>query len=449
MATSVPVPMARPRSAWASAAASLTPSPTIATTRPSACSRLTTSTLSAGSTSAITSSMPTSAATARATVSLSPVSSTGVRPRSRSCATASALVGLTASATTSTPRAAPSQPTATAVRPAASARGHGALRARRGRCWRPLGQQPRRGRRAPRARRRRPARRGPRRWRSPRPAGSVPTRSAAPAAMAWAIGCSEASSSAPASRSSSLAILAVGDDDVDQGHPAGGDGAGLVQHDGVDPAGGLQHLRALDQDAELGAAAGADQQRGRRGQAERARAGDDQHGDRGGERGGRRRRRCRARSRGWPTARAMTIGTKTPEIRSASRCTGGLAVLRVLDQPGHLGQLGVGADPGGAHDQPAAGVDGGADDGVAGADLDRHRLAGEHARRRPPRRPRRPRRRWRSSRRAGRRTGRRRRAASIGIRASAPSRSTATSLAPSSSRARSAAPARRLARASK
>ena len=41
IATSVPVPMASPRSAWASAAASLTPSPTIATTRPSACSRLT------------------------------------------------------------------------------------------------------------------------------------------------------------------------------------------------------------------------------------------------------------------------------------------------------------------------------------------------------------------------------------------------------------------------
>ena len=58
MATSVPVPMLRPRSAWASAGASLTPSPTIATTRPSACRRLTTSAFSDGSTSAITSSMP-------------------------------------------------------------------------------------------------------------------------------------------------------------------------------------------------------------------------------------------------------------------------------------------------------------------------------------------------------------------------------------------------------
>ena len=34
IATSVPVPIAIPRSAWASAGASLTPSPTIATTRP-------------------------------------------------------------------------------------------------------------------------------------------------------------------------------------------------------------------------------------------------------------------------------------------------------------------------------------------------------------------------------------------------------------------------------
>ena len=39
MATSVPVPMAMPRSAWASAAASLTPSPTMATTFPSPCRR--------------------------------------------------------------------------------------------------------------------------------------------------------------------------------------------------------------------------------------------------------------------------------------------------------------------------------------------------------------------------------------------------------------------------
>jgi hypothetical protein len=43
MATSVPVPMAIPTWAWASAGASLTPSPAIATMCPSACSRRTTS----------------------------------------------------------------------------------------------------------------------------------------------------------------------------------------------------------------------------------------------------------------------------------------------------------------------------------------------------------------------------------------------------------------------
>ena len=88
-------------------------------------------------------------------------------------------------------------------------------------------------------------------------------------------------SSAPASRSTSSSVRRRRRDDVDERHPPGRHRAGLVEHDGVDAAGRLEHLGALDQDAELGAAAGADQQRGRRGQPERARAGDDQHGDGG------------------------------------------------------------------------------------------------------------------------------------------------------------------------
>ena len=56
---------------------------------------------------------------------------------------------------------------------------------------------------------------------------------------------------------------------------------------------------------------------------------------------------------------------------------GGLAVLGVGDEPGDLGQGGVGADAGGADDDAAAGVDGGAGDVVAGGDLDRDALAGE------------------------------------------------------------------------
>ena len=67
MATSVPAPIAMPTSACASAGASLTPSPTIATLRPSACSSLTFAALSSGRTPAKNRSMPSSAATDAAT----------------------------------------------------------------------------------------------------------------------------------------------------------------------------------------------------------------------------------------------------------------------------------------------------------------------------------------------------------------------------------------------
>src|SRR4051812_24985157 len=82
IATSVPELIARPTSAAASAGASLTPSPAIATTRPSCRSRLTTSLLWSGSTSASTRSMPSRLATASAVTRLSPVSmTTSIRSR--------------------------------------------------------------------------------------------------------------------------------------------------------------------------------------------------------------------------------------------------------------------------------------------------------------------------------------------------------------------------------
>lgn len=70
-----------------------------------------------------------------------------------------------------------------------------------------------------------------------------------------------------------VAVDAVGGDNLDERHLAGGDGARLVEHDRVDATGGLEDLRALDQQPELRAAAGADHQRGRSGESERARAG--------------------------------------------------------------------------------------------------------------------------------------------------------------------------------
>jgi hypothetical protein len=141
--------------------------------------------------------------------------------------------------------------------------------------------------------------------------------------------------------------------------------------------GGLEHLGTLDEDPELGAAAGAHQQRGRRGEAECARAGDDQHGDGGGERAcwvGARAEPERERPRGErDDDRHEHPGDPVGEALGL-----GLAVLRLLDEAPHLSELGVGSDPGGPHDQSAARVDRRPDDRVAGPDLHRHRLTGEH-----------------------------------------------------------------------
>ena len=122
MATSVPVPIARPRSAWASPGASLTPSPTIATTRPSAWRRRTTLHLVGGEHlgdhlgDADLRRRP-----LRRWPRLSPVRSTGRRPSALSAATASADVALTVSATASMPRTPPSHAAITAVCPCDSA----------------------------------------------------------------------------------------------------------------------------------------------------------------------------------------------------------------------------------------------------------------------------------------------------------------------------------------
>ena len=184
-------------------------------------------------------------------------------------------------------------------------------------------------RRAPRARRRRPRRRDPRRLVNAFDCRETAGRSGQRRRSRLAIGCSDATSSGARESEYLVCVLAVGDARRRQGHHAGCDRAGLVEHDGVDPAGGLQHLGALDQDAQLCAAAGADHQRGRRGQPERARAGDDQHRDRGGE-GGRGRRRAGEqpdRQRGRATGRSRRARTLPRSGRPAAApapCRSGL-----------------------------------------------------------------------------------------------------------------------------
>ena len=77
---------------------------------------------------------------------------------------------------------------------------------------------------------------------------------------------------------------AIGRQDRRHGGPAQREGAGLVEHDGVDAPGRLERLAAAHEDARLGAAARRDHDRRRRGQAHRARARDDHDPDERGER---------------------------------------------------------------------------------------------------------------------------------------------------------------------
>ena len=385
IATSVPEPIAMPRSAWASAAASLTPSPTIATTRPSRCSAATTRCLSCGQhvgehvrrVDADLARRPPRAARA-----LSPVSRYGVEAQRRA---ARAMAARESPHRVGDGRARPARRAVPADEDRACRR------------WPSAAEQLGRRRSSNRdgladgdlgVLDRGPARPRPGLVAKPRTRGSSSRASRAPATTARASGCSLPASTAAAGRSAAVSARRPAATST-QAQPAGGDRAGLVEHDGVDPAGALEHLRALDEDAELGAAAGADQQRGRRGQAERAGAGDDEHGHRGGE---------APSSTSWPVSSQATKVSerededdghedrRRPGRRAAGRrpCRSGPA-----RRGGHRGERRVGADPAGLDDEAAGGVERAAGDVVAGADVDGHGLAGDEAARRRPCGPRR------------------------------------------------------------
>ena len=97
LAAEVPVFMATPTSAWASAGASLVPSPVIATSLPPSCSFLIRAILSSGVASARKSSTPDSSAMALAVSGLSPVIMTVRMPIARISANRSAMPCLTMS----------------------------------------------------------------------------------------------------------------------------------------------------------------------------------------------------------------------------------------------------------------------------------------------------------------------------------------------------------------
>ncbi|EXU92327.1 hypothetical protein P354_25245 [Streptomyces noursei PD-1] len=103
LAAEVPVFMATPTSAWASAGASLVPSPVIATSFPPSCSRRISAILSSGAASARTSSTPASWAMAWAVSGLSPVIMTVLMPIRRSWSNRSRIPSLTTSLRWTTP----------------------------------------------------------------------------------------------------------------------------------------------------------------------------------------------------------------------------------------------------------------------------------------------------------------------------------------------------------
>ena len=160
-------------------------------------------------------------------------------------------------------------------------------------------------------------------------------------------------------------------------HATGGDGAGLVQHDGVDASGRLEHLRAFDHDSELRRTAGTDEQCGGRGEPKRTRAGDDTYAYGCGEGGtgavavdepG------RERESGEPDHDRDEHGRHAVGETLDGRLPG----LSLLHQAGHLCECRVGPDATGTDHEATADVDRGAGHRVARRDLDRHALAGQH-----------------------------------------------------------------------
>ena len=113
----VPVFIATPTSAWASAGASFVPSPVIATRLPPACSRLISAILSSGVASARKSSTPASSAIAFAVSGLSPVIITVRIPIARSSSKRLRRPSLTTSFSWTTPSACPFSATTSGVPP--------------------------------------------------------------------------------------------------------------------------------------------------------------------------------------------------------------------------------------------------------------------------------------------------------------------------------------------
>ena len=152
-------------------------------------------------------------------------------------------------------------------------------------------------------------------------------------------------------------VDAVGGRDRDDLGLAAGQRAGLVEDDGVERGGLLERHRVLEQDAALGAQAGADHDRRRRRQPERVRAGDDDDGDREQQRV-----LDVAADDDVPDDEGQRAADERDEHEPergavGEPLAGRLGVLRLLDELDDLRERGVRADGGRAGAQGAVLVD--------------------------------------------------------------------------------------------
>ena len=154
---------------------------------------------------------------------------------------------------------------------------------------------------------------------------------------------------------------------------------GLVDHESVDGFHAFEGLGVLDQHSRRGATTGADHDRHRRCEAERARACDDQDRDGADQRmsearlGSRERPRDEGEHGDSDHCRNEPLGNAIRELLDRRP-----AALRVTDHPDDLGQQRVGADALGTHDEAAGAVDRSPGEGGAGRLLDRHRFPCHH-----------------------------------------------------------------------
>ena len=161
----------------------------------------------------------------------------------------------------------------------------------------------------------------------------------------------------------------------------GRDGAGFIQQNGAQGLASFQRLAVAEEDARFRAPPRAHHDGGRRGQAQRAGAGDHEHGDHVEDR---RRQVCAAAAANSEPAYKRDHGQRDDQWHEISRDAVGnrlnrrSAGLRRFHQPDDLPQDGVLADALRLGDQAPLLIDRAGDDLVAGFLVHRHALAAEH-----------------------------------------------------------------------